>query len=44
MPAARAAFQHVAMMQEAIGQRRDGGDVAQQLSPIVDRSVRGQQR
>ena len=43
-PAARAALQHVRVMEQAIEQRRDGGGVAEQLPPVFDRSVRGEDR
>ena len=31
-------------MEQAVGQRGDGGGVAEKLSPVVDRPVRGEQR
>ena len=43
-PAARSAFEHVRMMEQPIEERGDGGGVAQQLPPIVDRSVGRQER
>ena len=35
-PAARPALEHMAVMQQAIEHRGDGGGVAEQLAPIVD--------
>ena len=43
-PAARAAFEHVSMVQQPIEERRDGRGVPKQFSPIVNRSIRGQER
>jgi hypothetical protein len=38
-PAPRAAFEDVRVMEQPIEERGDGRGVAQQLPPIVDRSV-----
>ncbi len=43
-PAARPALEHVRVMEQAVEQRGDGGGVAEELSPVVDRPVRGEQR
>ena len=43
-PAARSALEDVGVVQEAIEQRGDGGGVAEQLAPVVDGAVRGEQR
>ncbi len=31
-------------MEQAVEQRGDGGGIAEQLSPVLDRSIRGEQR
>ena len=41
-PAARPALEHVCVMQEPVEQRGDGGGVAEELSPLVDRTVGGE--
>ena len=38
-PASRSAFQDMAMMEESVQHRGDGGSVAEQLAPIFDRAV-----
>ena len=38
-PAPRAAFEHVRVMEQPIEERSDGGRVAEQLPPVVHRSV-----
>ena len=43
-PAARAALEHVSVMQQAIEHGGDGGAVAEQLAPVVHGSVRCNQR
>ena len=43
-PATRPALEHVRVMEQAVEQRGDGGGVAEQLSPVVDRAVRGEHR
>src|SRR5882724_170959 len=42
-PTARTALEDVPVMQHAIEHGADGGDVAQQLPPVLDWSVRCQQ-
>ena len=41
-PAARPAVEHVGVVEEAIEERADGGDVAEELAPVLDRSVRAE--
>ena len=43
-PAARAAREHVAVVQEAIEHGGDGRRVAEQLAPVFDGTIGGQQR
>src|SRR5271155_5524909 len=43
-PAARAALEQMSVVQKSIEHGGDGGAIAQQLSPVLDGSVRGQQR
>ena len=43
-PASRAALEHVAVMQNAVQHGGDGRHIAQQLAPVLDRPVGGQQR
>src|SRR5919201_5920588 len=43
-PAARAAVEDVRVVEEAIEERADGRDVAEELAPILDGSIRGEQR
>ena len=43
-PTARAALEHVSVVEQAVEQRRDRGSVPEELSPVVDRSVRGEDR
>ena len=43
-PASRSALEDVRVMEEAIEQRGDGGGVAEQLAPVVDGTVRREQR
>ena len=43
-PTARAALEHMAVMQQAIEHGADGGDIAEQLAPVLDRTVGGEQR
>src|SRR5207244_10669275 len=42
-PAARPAVEHVGVVEEAIEERADGGDVAEELAPVLDRPVRAEQ-
>ena len=42
-PTARAALEDVAVMQQAVEHGGDGGDVAEQFSPVFDGTVRSQQ-
>ena len=43
-PAARAALEDVRVMEQPIEERGDGGGVAEELAPVVDGPVRGQER
>jgi hypothetical protein len=43
-PALRATRQHVRVMEEPVRHRGDGRGVAEELAPILDGTVRGQQR
>src|SRR5437762_7873485 len=43
-PAARPAVEHVGVVEEAIEERADGGDVTEELAPVLDRPVRAEQR
>ena len=43
-PAPRSAFEEMAMVAEAVEHGGDGCAVAEQFSPVLDRSVRGDQR
>ena len=43
-PAPRAALEHVAVMQQTIEHGADGGDIAEQLAPVLDRAVGSEQR
>jgi hypothetical protein len=43
-PAPGAAFEDVGVMQEPIEERRDRGGVSEELPPVIDRPVGGQQR
>src|SRR2546427_7183810 len=42
-PAARRAAEDVGMVEEAIEERADGGDIAEELAPVLDRPVRAEQ-
>src|SRR2546422_7912675 len=43
-PAARPAAEDVGVVEEAIEERADGGDIAEELAPVLDRPVRAEQR
>ena len=43
-PAARATFQDVRVMQEAVEERGDRGGVAEEFAPVIDGPVGGQDR
>ena len=43
-PAARAAREHVRVMEQSIEEGGDGGSVAEQLAPVLDGTVRGDER
>jgi len=38
-PATRSALEDVRVVEEAVEQRGDGGGIAQELSPVIDRAV-----
>src|SRR2546421_5124102 len=42
-PAARPAAEDVGVVEEAIEERADGGDIAEELAPVLDRPVRAEQ-
>src|SRR5438876_12393371 len=42
--AARAAREHVRVMEQAIEEGGDGGGVGEQLAPVLERTVRGGER
>ena len=42
-PTARTAFENMTMMEEAIQHGGDGGAIPQQLAPVLDGSVGGEQ-
>jgi len=43
-PAPRPAFENMAVVEKAVGHSGDDRAVAEQFSPVLDRSVRGDQR
>src|ERR1022692_3316034 len=43
-PTARAALEHVPVMQQAVQHGRHGGHIAQQFAPVLNRTIRSEQR
>jgi len=43
-PASRTAFEHMAVVQEPVQHGRDGGAVAEQLTPVINGPVRRDER